>query len=1212
MAGIEDIIARSRQAGGFAERRRFSLARGAALRKLRDFALADPHFYVLELIQAAVAGGAHVIHVDFGPRHSLVAWKGWSLDRTELAHLMDHLFASHDALELARLRHLALGLNALRFFAPGRILLETGDGTQAHRLAIRERSAEEIELEVGAADQRLDWTYVHADGLDRRRARGRSELGGEANAIETRCLCTPVPILLGLRAPFGAGTQRLPRVWGYHPTIGFDEGDLYGTLGLAPHGPGAMMFVPGVRLVTFGVWIQTEALRLLPEVRVGGVVSFDRLRKTADHAAVVHDEVHEEMRARLRPYAQRLVTGEPAPGLLGVRRRAGAGFAQGELRPWLRAQRRVVVLQAEQEQDGEISRATEAVGQALDAPVLVCPGPQVDDLRRLAGPGVSLLEPERGTAEAMAFYRQAEAPPPPPPWLSAPLALAPLAADELPPELAELMPIESAVQASLFAPVEPGPAAGGVWAQVLTLGRLAWQGRLSGEVQGQWLQIRMPDCPPARLWRPAGRDGKPVAEALAERVLFGAGQAQARLLARCVAGLGLGQTDCSLPGPRRLLLRAVLSDGLLRYRAGLAPGLGPRLALTCLERDPGLLELPVLRCLSGRRLGLRELLEDLPATGGLVYGALEGAPADLADLDTDRILALDEESEALLVALLGSGAYCRVDRREVLAASHGLCCRDLALGLRSFPDFPLLVEGGEPAALSPGERSACLAHLAAQLCRRLDPGVLTRLAEPALEEEARQALRHLQWLALGSLERGDLASLERLRLADLALFPTVQGEALSPRELGVALMDGAELSLEPARDLGPREFESLARPRRARRRPPGGRLELAAPPFLGQRLARLASPRLDFDFDLSDAEAERDPAPPLRAYLESVEVIGPELSGRVGLPADEGVRGRILLRASPRGPGAGLDARMGRDGPIGIVLHRGGLAGESLRAGAEEALEQALARLAQRLCLRIGGQGEAVPRADVPRVERALLAYADARLRLIRAPTGGLQAELGGPSVARVLALPLFPLGDGNRVSGRRLLDELCVLGPERVAEPVRGRAWALARSSAPSHLSSWLDGLRAPGRAPAAGRAPTPGLATTLEPGPDALSKALEFWLGALSPPRPVRVVLADPARPARLADPTSFAPGELGAAACEHDFWGEPERLVVRLNARHPLVREARERSGLDEPLAWLLAAAAGLLQSRLRLISPEDELGFHRRVLGALAAGERLWPD
>ena len=58
MASIDAVIAQARRPGAFAERRRFTLARAQAISKLREFALADPAAYILELIQSAIANGA--------------------------------------------------------------------------------------------------------------------------------------------------------------------------------------------------------------------------------------------------------------------------------------------------------------------------------------------------------------------------------------------------------------------------------------------------------------------------------------------------------------------------------------------------------------------------------------------------------------------------------------------------------------------------------------------------------------------------------------------------------------------------------------------------------------------------------------------------------------------------------------------------------------------------------------------------------------------------------------------------------------------------------------------------------------------------------------------------------------------------------------------------------------------------------------------------
>ncbi|MCA9702154.1 MAG: hypothetical protein KC431_31825, partial [Myxococcales bacterium] len=141
MSGIEDVIARARMGGevGFAERRQFKLARRRAIEKLRRFALADPYFYVLEIIQAAIAGGAEYVDIGCGNGDITISWLGGVLREDELAQLFDFLFASKDRVDIAHVRSLALGINALLLFEPEAVIVESGDGsdTGTARMVVR-------------------------------------------------------------------------------------------------------------------------------------------------------------------------------------------------------------------------------------------------------------------------------------------------------------------------------------------------------------------------------------------------------------------------------------------------------------------------------------------------------------------------------------------------------------------------------------------------------------------------------------------------------------------------------------------------------------------------------------------------------------------------------------------------------------------------------------------------------------------------------------------------------------------------------------------------------------------------------------------------------------------------------------------------------------------------------------------------------------------
>lgn len=206
MSAIDQVIARARMAGdiGFTERRQFKLARSRAIEKLRRFALADPYFYILELIQSAIASGATWVDIGCGERNSddvRVSWTGGAhLREAELGALFDFLFAAKDRVDIAQTRSLALGVNALMLFAPTMIVIESGDGSEGGttRMVIRQGIDQ---VDVGKAEGVLHGTYVRAIGLDRAKVarethrNGTREGGLEYATIELRCLAAPVPIV---------------------------------------------------------------------------------------------------------------------------------------------------------------------------------------------------------------------------------------------------------------------------------------------------------------------------------------------------------------------------------------------------------------------------------------------------------------------------------------------------------------------------------------------------------------------------------------------------------------------------------------------------------------------------------------------------------------------------------------------------------------------------------------------------------------------------------------------------------------------------------------------------------------------------------------------------------------------------------------------------------------------------------------------------------
>ncbi|AKT36945.1 hypothetical protein [Chondromyces crocatus] len=95
------------------------VARGAlrvdarrAVAKLREHLLVDLHLYLLELVRAAVAGGATHIALQSDADDVIVNFDGRPLDRTTLVRLLDHVLDAPRDREGRRVRLLALGVNA--------------------------------------------------------------------------------------------------------------------------------------------------------------------------------------------------------------------------------------------------------------------------------------------------------------------------------------------------------------------------------------------------------------------------------------------------------------------------------------------------------------------------------------------------------------------------------------------------------------------------------------------------------------------------------------------------------------------------------------------------------------------------------------------------------------------------------------------------------------------------------------------------------------------------------------------------------------------------------------------------------------------------------------------------------------------------------------------------------------------------------------------
>ncbi len=1248
MSDIAAVVARSRLAGEFSERRTFTLARTRAIQKMRQFALADPYYFVLELIQAAVANGATYINVASDDSSFTLSYAGGFFRAEELGQLFDFLFAGKDRSDIGHVRELALGINALLLFNPDRIVVESGDGTaQGTTRMVVHKNAENVD--IGRSKLALSGTYIRAENLRRRAVRKKTslvpllDLPLEAAAIEERCLTAPIPVLVNDKPMFGFASQAIPRLLGYQRTLEFDEGDLFGSLGVYPQG-----FTPSFKLLTFGVWIQSVNQSLLPEVGVGGIICFDRLRKTADHSGIVHDEVWEELWARIRPYAEQLYSG--ATGVIrgAVTLLSGARLNAREVRPLLRACDRVVLVASTVKPESREGGLAREIGAALEALVIRAGATDEAWLRGLAGTEVSLLRPNLADGQDHAFFSgQQPSELPARPWLAPPVATASMDSKSLIQDIVSR--IEGArgrveeeaifvlggtgeISATVYTPHAP-PSTTRLTVQLITVDRLVFEIQVSSAYPGHVLRVTLPDASPSRLHRSVGdpRSGVPLVEHIARALVVRATPALRAAAGKALAPKATEEGSGS-SGLRAIALASLSRSLVSRFQmddAGV-----PRVRFSLVEgaHAEELLERPLLSTLDGSWMSMRDLERLLERTGGLLYGVIPTVPPALEGLDSGDILQLHEDEEMLLISLVGDAAYVRVDRRDVLAEHRGLQCRDLALGLARFGDFPLLVEGGDPTDWSAPERQAAVEELVMQLASGflgLDPARPTDGAQgPEWEENRRQACRHLQWFICHHAARGDRSEPD-YGVGDLPLFLDPEGQAWTYREVARALAadEGVRLCFRPV--FGGSQLGALTAaatedgPSEADR---SGPRELAASPLTALLLSGLGNIHVALDFELPHevaAAPQREPGNEVD-YLQRCEVSGSGYHGHVGLPAVATGEVQVTVLEPATGRSYAHRKIALAYGMVGLVRLVSGTLDESVGRRITDDLRAAGEKLIQGLARQLSNLAP-----DSVRYLRSvahLITFAGSRLQLMATSELQPRATVIHPVAQQILAMPLFPTAVGSFISGERLIDAFCTFGTVLASagsEVVEGREQVTLASDAPAHLERWVRTYLDESRVvrPASARsAALPAVTQRADrPVDELVALTVEHWLEELRPDRmrqPGGDVAGDRAEDGeRLPIRVLVRSGEIFSnftRPTELMAYTYFERIpTALLNGDHWLVRWAREQLQSDPlALAALLLACYAHINALLDPVTNLHERVFQIHLAEALEA-DRLGP-
>ncbi len=1268
MSSIDEVIARSRQPGQFQERKTFTVARGRAIQKLRQFALVDPHFYILELIQSAVSNGATYIDIQCDKRSVALSYVGGNFRQQELAQLFDFLFASRDDVEHGPLRQLALGVNALMLFRPEEIIIETGDGTQrgTHRVEI----CGDDTVEIGRPEQALNGTYLRATGLRGNRKTLRDGKPREFRVVEERCLTAPVPILFNHEPVFGYSRQRTPKsLFGFTRTLSFDEGDFYGAIGIARRRSGAVF-----RLLTHGVWI--ESMRHNFGARrienVGGVIAFDGLRKTADHSSIVEDERLHEMWLRLLPHVERLLRGDDGDDLstgYDVRTMANIRLETPQLIELLRTSPTVVAVAPRIFNNEEYFERARQIGASLDAPVVAVAAKDRGALKGLAGRDVNLHFPDLSSGRELHFYTSDPVEMPPRPWLVSPVDLGGMSLVEVGqyvtqrvssvhknskesalkpwenssglPELFarvdedELLDREmisglrgalwllgrsgdlgnslvelkeeldgrhgEAVLATVYTPVNQGGAATENL-EVRTARRVVWSGESDVVIPGQKLIVEVSGLPLPLLWSKRGEDKALVAEYIARAVVAKyvtqlEGAAHRALRAALRADLEPGSNAA------RLVFASLANRVVKRIRSRDDGGQGLSFSLVDHDLDVSILEIELLRTLNGDGVSVRGLEELMAQCRGLVYAVRADVDADLEGLDRSRILVVDEALESVLVSLVGPTAYVRVDRRDVLAEYDGVRVRDMAIELRDYPEFPLLVEGSDPSRWPRQRQLEVMEKLFSQLADL----VRGEAANPDDQEDRRQAWRHLQWFALHRPtfeEAADLISeLDNLPLFRLAGDRTCSLFSLRfmlEKRGQVEMLDGwavgaGELSFEEARSQQVFSEDKL------------DPCLLTMNPFVLHLLGDGVEGTAEYHLSQQEIEGLGQMAQEQEVMLESQKLDDHRFSGVVGLPRVVPKRAAVVVFGADEKEVVLRDDLGAQFGVVGKVRLRRGVAHQEVADDLEEVARDVMGHLLARipeLSVRGGWPYE--------RALEGLLYFAGRHLQLVARSDMTVKVGIHDRLAREILNAPIFAARTGLLVSMMSVIREFRdAASRSLVRQEALAFSSAVLSDGAPDVVRQWieatltLDNLSRP-----AGRQEDKERSSRGESGRSqqgrGLAERLGYWLEELHP-----TTNYGAGREKRYL--VEVCNGEEISGRLDEEFcqlmrtgdWERPDRLLI--NGDHWLAKWL-DADGEDssQALAWALLAAYGHINNVLEGIENDHELIFQQRLARAMVDG------
>lgn len=293
MTRVIDILEEYKSEGEFDSIGYFTLDKKKAREKMKKYQLIYPHYYVLELIQAAVASGATNIDAYVDADDCIITFDGEPYSREDLDNLYSSLFMSQSDLRLERYRELAIGINSALALNPKFIKLISGDGENTVEFSVVP-PGEEV---VRESDEIINGTRIHVKDRISWRVAGKffakhfmTRLPPEGRIIKEKCNFCRVPIILNNDM---INPEKQIKLQNVYVQIDFQKDGIRGLLGIPRQSHTSLLHL---QFVKWGVTISKKTLsKKSYSVPLGylaerGIVEANNLIKNASQSDLVENK----------------------------------------------------------------------------------------------------------------------------------------------------------------------------------------------------------------------------------------------------------------------------------------------------------------------------------------------------------------------------------------------------------------------------------------------------------------------------------------------------------------------------------------------------------------------------------------------------------------------------------------------------------------------------------------------------------------------------------------------------------------------------------------------------------------------------------------------------------------------------------------------------------------------------------------------------------